>query len=104
MTDDFLGRFMGNTSRAKVLRVFFFDQSGVFTASLAAKRAGVSLRAAVKEIKALEKWGILKHGKFTITLGNGTNRAIGGKQKEEAWIIDPSFKYSAALSKFVHEV
>ncbi|OGG55891.1 hypothetical protein A3D71_03415 [Candidatus Kaiserbacteria bacterium RIFCSPHIGHO2_02_FULL_55_20] len=104
MTEDFLGTFMGNTNRAKVLRAFFLDQSGVFTAPLAAKRAGLSLYAAQKEVKALEKLGILKLGKFKITLGNGTNRAIEGKQKEEAWMIDPAFKHSAALSKFVHEV
>lgn len=104
MADDFLGTFMGNASRAKVLRVFFLDQSGVFTAPLAAKRAGVSLRVALKEIKALEKWGMLKLGKFEITLANGTKRAVGGKQKEDAWSVNPSFKYSSALSKFVHEV
>src|SRR3989344_570890 len=104
MTDDFLGIFMGNTSRAKVLRVFFLDQSGVFTAPLAAKRAGVSVHAAQKEIKALEKWGMLKRGRFSITLANGTKRTIGGKQKEEAWSINPSFKHSVPLSKFVHEV
>ena len=104
MADDFLGTFMGNAIRAKVLRVFFLDQSGVFTASLAAKRAGVSLKVALREIKALEKWGMLKQGKFEITLANGSKRAVGGKQKEEAWSVNPSFKYSSALSKFVHEV
>ncbi len=104
MADDFLGTFMGNPSRAKVLRVFFLDQSGVFTAPLAAKRAGVSLRVASKEIAALEKWGMLKRGKFEITLANGSKRAVGGKQKEEAWTVNSNFKYSTALSKFVHEV
>ena len=104
MTDDFLGKFMGSMSRAKMLRVFFLDQTGVFTAPLAAKRAGVPLRTALKEIKMLEKWGMLKQGKFSITLANGTERMIGGKQKEQAWAINPSFKHSAALSKFVHEV
>ena len=104
MTDDFLGTFMGNTSRAKVLRVFFLDQAGIFTVPLAAKRAGVSVRAAQKEIKVLEKWGMLKRGKFSITLANGTKRTIGGKQKEEAWNVNPSFRHAAALSKFVHEV
>src|SRR3989344_916554 len=104
MTDDFLPRFMGSLSRAKMLRVFFLDQTGVFTAPLAAKRAGVPLRTALKEIKMLEKWGMLKQGKFSITLANGTERMIGGKQKEQAWAINPSFQHSAALSKFVHEV
>ncbi|OGG50046.1 hypothetical protein A2704_03685 [Candidatus Kaiserbacteria bacterium RIFCSPHIGHO2_01_FULL_54_36b] len=101
MTDDFLGRFMGNTSRAKILRAFYLNQSGVFTATLAAKRSGVPLRATIKEIKTLEKWGILKTGKFAITLGK---RTIGGKQKEAAWTVNPAFKHAAALSRFVHEV
>ena len=98
MADDFLGTFMGNTSRAKVLRVFFLDQSGVFTAPLAAKRAGVSVRAAQKEIKVLEKWGLLKRGKFAITLANGSKRSIGGEPKEGAMEAKPSFKHSPALS------
>ncbi len=104
MADDFLGKLMSSASRAKILRVFFLDQSRVFTAQLAAKRAGISTRAALKEIKVLEKWGVLKMGKFTITLANGTERSVGGKQKEEAWMVNPTFKYSGALSKFVHEV
>ena len=95
---------MGNAARAKILRVFFFDQPGVFTVALAAKRSGVPVRVAVREIKLLQKWGILKQGKFTITVGNKTKRAIVGKQKREAWTVNPTFKYSAALSKFVHEV
>lgn len=104
MVDDFLGKFMSSVSRAKVLRVFFLDQSGAFTAPLAAKRAGVPLGATLKEIKTFEKWGILKTGRFSITLANGSARVVGGKQKEEAWMLNPSFKHSSALSKFVHEV
>ncbi|MDO8514643.1 MAG: hypothetical protein Q7S50_03810 [bacterium] len=106
MTDDFLGKFMGNASRAKIVRVFSIDQSGVFTLPQAAKRSGVSLRTVAKEIKALEQWGILKRGKFMITLAgvNGMKRAIGGRQKEPAWTINPAFKYLPAISKFVHEV
>ncbi len=104
MTDDFLGKLMGSTSRAKVLRVFFLDQSCVFSAPLAAKRAGMSSRTVLKEIAVLEKWGIVKPAKFAIILANGTERAVGGKQKEVAWTVNPAFKYSLALSKFVHEV
>lgn len=105
MADDFLANFMGNPARAKVLRVFVFDQSGVFTVALAVKRSGVSLRVAEKEIKTLEEWGILKKGKFSITLSHGSNtKRVVGKQKEQAWTINPNFKYLGALSKFVHEV
>ena len=104
MADDFLARLVGSAARAKMIRVFFLDQSGVLTAQLAGKRAGVPLKTTLKEIQNLEKWGILKQGKFSITLGNGTERSIGGRQKVEAWTVDPSFKHVAALSKFVHEI
>ncbi len=103
MVDDFLGTFMGNAARTKLLRVFFFNQSGILTPVLAAKRAGVSLRVAEKEIALLEQWGVLKQGKFTIVLSGGARR-IDGNQKGQAWTVNQSFKYSAALSKFVHEV
>ncbi len=106
MAEDFLVKFMDNPVRAKLLRAFLFDQSGVFTVSLAAKRAGVAARAAEKEIKTLEQWGILKPAKFSITVsdGSGTKRSVSGKQKEVAWTVNPACKNTSALSRFVHEV
>ncbi|MEK7134058.1 MAG: hypothetical protein AAB804_03225 [Patescibacteria group bacterium] len=104
MTDDFLAKFMGNPARARVLRVFLFDQSNTFTVGLAAKRSGVPSKVAEKEIQMLEKWGILEQGKFFIALPDGTRRVVGGKQKERAWTVDLEFKYAPALVRFVHEV
>ena len=104
MTDNFLARFMGNTARAKLLRIFIFDQSGVFTLSRVAKRSGVSVSVAAKEIKQLEKWEILKSVKVVITLSNSSKRVVGGKQKERAWTLNQGFTYLAALTRFVHEV
>ncbi len=103
MADDFLGMFMGSLARAKLLRVFFFDQSGVLTVAKAAKRAGITPKVALKEIVVLEHWGILKLGKFTITLSNNAKK-VEGKPKDQSWTVDSSFKYAAALSRFVHEV
>ena len=104
MADDFLTKFIGNPARARILRVFIFNQGESFTQSLAAKRAAVSAASAAKEIKILEQWGILKKAKFSITLSNGTKRTVVGNQKESAWAIDPSFKHLRALSMFIHEV
>jgi hypothetical protein len=106
MADDFLVSLIGNAARARVLRVFVFNQNEALLLSLAAKRAGVSARIAAKEIKFLEKLGLVKKGKFTITLGNGTGRVVSArpKQKEEAWVLDQDFKHVAALSKFIHEI
>jgi DNA-binding Lrp family transcriptional regulator len=101
MAEDFLGTFMGSNVRAKVLRVFAFNP-GVFTVSQVAKRAGVSARVAGEEIRELEKCGMLKAAKFIITV-NGS-KAIAGKQKEQTWTMDQSFKHASAISKFVYEV
>jgi hypothetical protein len=106
MADDFLISLIGNAARARVLRVFVFSQNEALLLPLIAKRTGASPRVALKEIKFLEKLGIVKKGKFSITLGNGSRKIIvdKGKQKEDAWVLNQEFKHVAALSKFVHEV
>lgn len=104
MNDDFLGTLIGNSTRAKLLRVFLFNETKAFTLKDAAKSASVPTKTAQKEIGALLKVGIIKKGQLSIMLANGTNRVIQGKQKEPAWTVNNSFKHIQALSKFVHEV
>ncbi|MBI4079797.1 helix-turn-helix transcriptional regulator [Candidatus Kaiserbacteria bacterium] len=102
MADDFLGALLGNPNRARLLRLFALNQAQAFTLPQAAKRSGVALNAASREIKLLVKLGILKKAKLSIQVGD--KKITAGKQKEGAWAFDPTFKYSPALSKFVHEV
>lgn len=105
MKDDFLGTFIGSQPRSKVLRVFIFNQNEPFTIGVAAKRAAVSIPAAEREIKALEKMGVLKKGRFiTITLANGSKRKVKGTSKIPTWVVNPEFKHLRAISGFVHEV
>lgn len=103
---DFLAEFMGgNQARARLLRVFVLDAERGFSIKDAAKRAGISESAALKELKVLEKWGIVKKGKaLSIILRNGTGRKVTGSQKIESWGVDQNFKHFRALSAFVHEV
>ena len=103
MAEDFLSGFMGSASRTRVLRVFMFDPN-VLTLQQVTKRSGVPARAAEKEIRVLQKWGIIKKGKFSILLANGEKRVVTGKQKMDAWAMNPNFKHASALLKFVHEV
>ena len=103
MADDFLSRFLGNAARARILRAFVLNQSEVFTAPLAAKRAGVSPATAAKEIRSLEQLGVIKKEKFSVQEGKA-KRAVTGRQNEHAWAFDPDFKHAPALVKFVHEV
>lgn len=102
MADDFLSAFLGNSNRARVTRVFALNQSQVFTAAQAAKRAGVKLVSASREVKVLEGVGVLKKAKFSIQVGK-SKRTVAGRQKEPAWAFNEDFKYALPLSKFVHE-
>jgi DNA-binding Lrp family transcriptional regulator len=102
--NDFLAEFMGGEqARARLLRVFILDQERGHTAREAAKRAGLSEKAALRELKALERWGVVKKGKpLSIMLKGG--RRVTGKQKTESWGIDLGFKHLRALTAFVTEV
>ena len=106
MKGDFLGEFMGgNQARARLLRVFILDPERAQPLKDISKRAGISTQAAAREIRVLEKWGVVKKGKSaSITLGNGTVRKVHAKTKIDTWTLDPDFKYQRALSSFVHEI
>ena len=104
MAEDFLTEFLGNKVRARLVRVFVFSQSGAFTASMSAKRAGISITLALREIKALERIGVLKKSRVSITLANKTKRIVLGKQKEHTWSFHKNFKHARALSSFIHEI
>ncbi|KKW19228.1 MAG: hypothetical protein UY63_C0017G0005 [Parcubacteria group bacterium GW2011_GWA2_51_10] len=101
MKEDFLGTFLGNPARGKLLRVFVFEQTQAFTAAKAAKRAGVSLKAAHKELKGLEQIGIIK--KKIEKAGRKSSKKKPEKV-EAGWILNLDFKHVRALSAFVHEV
>jgi hypothetical protein len=102
---DFLGDFLGSPARARLLRMFLSDPERAFLLKDAAKRAEVSIQAAARETRSLEKLGILKKGKtFSITLKNGTAKQANGTTKAETWIANSGLKEFAALSRFVHEV
>lgn len=102
MTEDFLADFLGNKHRARVLRVFALNQPQAFTTAHVAKRTGVNPTIAAREIKVLERLGVLKKAKLSIRVGK-EKRTVTGKQKQLAWTFDQGFKYALALSKFVHE-
>jgi hypothetical protein len=102
MTQDFLADFIGSAHLARVLRVFILTQSESFTLGSASKRAGLSSTIVAKEIKVLERLGILRHATFALQLG--IEKEIRGKQKENLWIFNQQFKHAGALTKFVNEV
>ncbi|MBI5644774.1 hypothetical protein HY970_01620 [Candidatus Kaiserbacteria bacterium] len=104
MKGDFLGEILGNKARAQVLRVFVLNPNEVITLVNAARRSGVSLPVTKKEIRGLEKIGILKRSRsITITLPK-SKRVVRGQNKIPAWAVNADFRHLRAVTAFVHEV
>lgn len=102
---DFLSNLVGNQNCARLLRVLVLDQESGYAIKDLAKRAGITEAAVKKELKTLEKWGLVKKGKlFSITLTNGTARKVTAKQKMETWGVDQNFKHLRSLTAFVREI
>jgi len=88
MSELFLGKFMGNEYRARLLRIFALNDRESFTLLQAARRAGMSTKKVMEEMRFLENLDIVRRG----------------RHKELTWSLNPQFKYSTAISRFVHEV
>lgn len=110
MHEDFLGTFLGNQARAKLARVFVFNELDPQTLKNAAKHSGLSIQAVAREAKAMEKIGIIKKiagasSKSKKTAKKKLAKKVPGSAKQEStWILNPEFKHLRALSLFIHEV
>ncbi len=102
--DDFLGAFMGNPARAKLMRCMLFNQEEPMSTVILGKRTGLTQQTVKREVKRLADWGLIKKGKLVTIVLPRTRRSITGKLKMDTWIVNPSFKHLRALSSFVHEV
>jgi DNA-binding Lrp family transcriptional regulator len=101
---DFLAEFLGNTVRARLVRVFIRDAERSFILKDVAKRVNVSLANAEEEMKSLEKLGIVKRGKsLSVSLG-GTLKKAQARARVDTWTVNSELKEFSALSRFVHEV
>lgn len=113
MVEDFLSAFLGNPARTKLVRVFIFNQGAQgqpLTLAQISKRSGTNTQVAGREIKNLEKIGIVKKVKTPAkqskkTLKTAKRKTINSTARNEiTWVIDSEFKHLRALSSFVHEV
>jgi DNA-binding Lrp family transcriptional regulator len=105
-TQDFLATFIGDSARARLLRVCLFNESESFTILQASKRAGVSTTAAARALRELESMGILTKGKHVPvpTLQNGKLiKKVSTRKSDTVWSANPDFEHFRAVSNFVHE-
>lgn len=101
--EDFLAALLRNEKQARIMRVFLFSPEHILALKDAAKRSGLSAAAAAREIKALEKLGIVKKGRaVSVTLKNG--KSISAHAKTDVWSANQDFPQFAALARFIREI
>jgi DNA-binding Lrp family transcriptional regulator len=104
MADDFLAALMGNAARARLLRIFVLNPDETFTLAQLSKRANVTARTALREIRALEKLEIVKQRSYSIAVRATGKNVSSSKQREATWAVDMQAKHVEALSKFIHQI
>lgn len=105
MKNDFLGNLLGSPARAKILRLFVFNQDECYTNEQIAKKAQVTKTAVQKELKYIEKAGLIKKKQCTqeISQGRGKNKTIK-KKKVAGWGAQERSPYLPALLVFLRSV
>jgi hypothetical protein len=112
MQHDFLSDLLGNPSRARLLRLFTYNQSDSFFLADVMKRTGISSENANRELRALENLQIIKNRKVFLPKSvpqkqngkNGKAKRPAKPKRESAWSFNPDFKYRDMLSSFVQDV
>ena len=97
---DFLTAFVGDAARARLVRIFLFNQQESFTVEVMARRSGVAQGAVLRELKALEEMKLAK-GMIILQKFPGTRKK---PKKVRGWTLNQQFRYLTPLSQFVHDV
>ena len=103
---DFLCDFIGDPARARLLRIFIFNNTESLTLALASKRVGISPQAAIHALRELEHLGIIVKSKQPPmpTLRNGKLvKKTSAQKSEPVWTTNTEFEHFRAISNFVHE-
>lgn len=124
MKKDFLGNLLGSPARAKIVRLFAFNQEECYTVDEISKKAQAVKSVVQKELKQLEKAGLIKKKQCikevmqgslpvrgrTQTGGKKPARALraGGKvlkkKKMPGWGVQERSPYLQALVVFMRAV
>jgi len=105
MKTDFLGTLLGSPARAKILRLFVFNQEECYPLDDIAKKAQVAKTAVQKELKHIEKAGLIKKKKCVqeMVQGRGKNKTLK-KKKVPGWGVEERSPYLPALLVFLRSV
>ena len=90
---EFLNTFLGSATRAKVLKLFLFNETELFAMGEIAKRSQVSRENAQAEVRFLKRLGIIK--KDTV---------VRAGKKVSGYIVDTANSHVGALQIFVRDI
>lgn len=97
---DFLTLFLGNAARARLVRIFLFNQQESFSIEVMTRRAGIARAMVGRELRHLTDMHLIKE--VAITEKSKDSHKKGKKMR--AWMLDQQFQYLTPLSQFVHDV
>lgn len=99
---DFFAALIGDSVRAKTIRLFCVTFGGCFTISDIRTRVQITEKKAQAEVKHLLGLGLIKKVMCTreVTEGKGKDK-VSKKVKCEGWTIDTEHEYLSALEDFL---
>ena len=108
--EDFLTKFVGSQSFARVLRTFVLNPEETFLLGTIAERSGIRERIARRELSELERAGLLRRGRKRVAFpakrrANKNKKSAKLKIKwESAWSWNKEHSHQRAVSLFVRDV
>jgi DNA-binding Lrp family transcriptional regulator len=105
MKKDFLGNLLDSPARAKIVRLFAFNQEECYTVDEISKKVQATKTVVQKELKQLEKAGLIKKKKCIkeVMQGRGKNKILK-KKKITGWGVRERSPYLQALVVFMRAV
>ena len=102
---EILGTLFGSDVKVRTMRLFLFNHNLVFDLGMVAIRVQCTLREAEKEIKQLEKVGLIKRKVFYKNVEmkhKGKTELV--KEKAKGWGVNADFHYIKALQHILIEI
>lgn len=99
---DTLSILFGTALRVKMIRLFLFNPVTPFDFEQIAQKMSVKPKELKDEIAFSKKLGLIKQVKISkiVTIKKG-KKVITKKAKVSAWVLDPKFTYTDALTDFL---
>lgn len=103
--NDFLAGLVGSAARAKILRLFVFNRGEEFTVDDVAKRTQVTKPNVRKELRTLEKTGLLKKKVcFVAVEKKQGQKTVVTKKRTPGWVVNEQFEFLPPLLIFLRDI